>query len=91
MLLVEEMRRVLRYLSWRAAWWRRQENSWDQVGYDVSDGLTAYALRQADLCDAIANGFKAKWAVTELSAVREAIAASALEGVEGTILGAPEM
>lgn len=91
MLLVEEMRQVLRYLSWRAAWWRRQQFSWDELDDDVSDGLTAYAQCQADLCDAIAGGFKSKWAATEVSAVREATAASAIEGLEGTIFAATEI
>ncbi|KAF7972629.1 hypothetical protein HWV62_17380 [Athelia sp. TMB] len=86
MLLVEEMRRVLRFLNWRAHWWRHQQYSWEGLSDDVSDGLRAYALRQAQLCDSIALAFKTKWAQTEVKAVREAVVA--LQGLEGTFLAA---
>ncbi|KAF7969167.1 hypothetical protein HWV62_28172 [Athelia sp. TMB] len=84
MLLIEEMRRVLRFLNWRADWWRQQEGSWDDMGDDVSDGLHAYAQRQAALCEAIAAQFKAKWEESKVKAIREAV--NELEGLEGTIL-----
>ncbi|KAF7983646.1 hypothetical protein HWV62_20596 [Athelia sp. TMB] len=86
-LLIEEMRRVLRYLNWRADWWRKRETSWDDMGDDVSDGLSAYAARQADLCEAIAAHFQEKWDETEVNAVRVAVAAATqLEGLEDTFL-----
>ncbi|KAF7966211.1 hypothetical protein HWV62_39676 [Athelia sp. TMB] len=90
MLLVEEMRRVLRFLRWRAEWWRTHPVSWDELDDEVSDGLKAYAERQALLCETIAANFQKKWAETEVSAVRQAVAAAnelqGLEGLEGTMM-----
>ncbi|KAF7965392.1 hypothetical protein HWV62_44067, partial [Athelia sp. TMB] len=86
-LLIEEMRRVLCYLSWRADWWRTRQVSWDGVAPDISDGLRVYALRQAALCDALAADLKAKWAETEVKAISNAVAAGeVLEELEGTIV-----
>lgn len=60
-LLKEEMRRVLRYLQWRADWWRARETRWEDLDAEVSDGLRAYAARQAAGCIAIMVHFRMKW------------------------------
>ncbi|KAF7970357.1 hypothetical protein HWV62_24336 [Athelia sp. TMB] len=84
-LLVEEMQCVLRFLHWRADWWRNRKYSWDGLGSDISDGMEAYAARQAGLCESIADSFKKQWDEAEVNVVRAAIAATNLEGLEDTI------
>lgn len=81
------MRRVLRFLLWRADWWQERAIDWDGVDPDVADGLRAYALRQADTCTSISQHFSRKWAQSDVRAARDAAAAtSALLGLEGTIM-----
>jgi len=62
LLLKEEMRRVLRFLEWKAEWWA------DKVGGDsdmptsgVSAGMRAYALQQADLQTSLKKHFIRLW------------------------------
>lgn len=86
-LLTEEMRRVLRFLSWRANWWEERDTYWDGVEPDVADGLRAYALRQSASCTGIAAHFSRKWGQSDVMAARDASAAtSALLGLEDTIM-----
>lgn len=89
MLLIEEMRRVLRFLEYRSTWWKEQEVDWEGVDSTMSDRLKVYALRQAAMCDSIAAHFQRKWAETDVAAVRQAaaIAKSLLGlGLEETIM-----
>lgn len=79
--LSEEMRRVLRYLEWRSWWWQHRQMQWEGLDAEVADGLRAYALRQAAICDATAYHFKGMWAQGGA-----AVAADALEGLEDTIM-----
>ncbi|KAJ7096584.1 hypothetical protein B0H15DRAFT_773847, partial [Mycena belliarum] len=60
-LLKEEMRRTPITLRWKAAWWRARHTP---KGYDDAhaEGAAAYATRQADLYEKIANHFEAMWA-----------------------------
>jgi hypothetical protein len=60
-LLTEEMRRVVVYLDWKALWWRTQGSRRDDVRADITDGLGAYAHRQADLMHRLAESFAALW------------------------------
>ncbi|KAF7322140.1 CxC2 domain-containing protein [Mycena kentingensis (nom. inval.)] len=62
-LLQEEMRRVLEFFSWKAAWWRSLEggrvNDAEQA---VAAGLEAYANRQARLQEQLRAKFERSWA-----------------------------
>ncbi|KAJ7168780.1 hypothetical protein C8R46DRAFT_1218172 [Mycena filopes] len=49
LLLREEMRRVLRYLEWQAAWWLERVSARGNVVMPLQAGLEAYARRQADM------------------------------------------
>jgi hypothetical protein len=61
LLLTEEIRRVVAYLDWKASWWRTQGSHRDDVRADITDGLIAYAYRQADLMHKLAESFAALW------------------------------
>lgn len=59
--LIEEMRRILHYFQWRAAWWRKRHNRRTDASPDASRGLSAYANKQAALITALGHSFTAKW------------------------------
>jgi hypothetical protein len=71
-LLREEMRRVLRFLEWRAEWWESRLTKWEGLDTAVVDGLSAYALRQAALHKSISTAFMGKWDTTAVKAARDA-------------------
>ncbi len=48
-LLQEEMRRVLQYFTWHAAWWDSQATQRKGVTPELAEGLAAYAERQASI------------------------------------------
>ena len=58
----EEMRRVLEYMSWFANWWTTHA-AVPSVAYDpyLSEGLTAYAAKQADLRLSLRNHIEMLW------------------------------
>ncbi|KAF8172212.1 hypothetical protein K438DRAFT_1981661 [Mycena galopus ATCC 62051] len=63
-LLQEEMRRVLQFLRWCAAWWRsraraRAAQQEDEV---LREGHAAYAHKQAAYMDGLHDDFEGKWA-----------------------------
>lgn len=72
-LVMEEMRRTLCYLDWKARWWEELSPPWMKDLFDVSrpksgadfnlfqEGLKAYAEKQADIQRALANKFTTKW------------------------------
>ncbi|KAJ7430332.1 hypothetical protein FB451DRAFT_993556, partial [Mycena latifolia] len=61
-LLREEMRRVMRFLEWRARWWEGQRRArGTQISAALEAGLDAYAARQADLHRKITLCFKTAW------------------------------
>ncbi|KAJ7715461.1 hypothetical protein B0H16DRAFT_1667065 [Mycena metata] len=61
-LLREEMRRVMRFLQWQAAWWEAQRKArGTEIQPEVAAGVEAYAARQAALHRGIARRFKAGW------------------------------
>jgi hypothetical protein len=60
-LLTEETRRVVAYLNWKASWWRTRGSLRDDVRADITDGLKAYANRQANLMHQLAESFAALW------------------------------
>ncbi|KAG2108875.1 hypothetical protein DEU56DRAFT_874521 [Suillus clintonianus] len=60
-LLREEMRRVLQFFAWQAAWWEDQGKR--RVGECAAhaEGLYAYAVRQANLRRRMADDFRILW------------------------------
>ncbi|KAJ7609963.1 hypothetical protein FB45DRAFT_982292 [Roridomyces roridus] len=78
LLVDEEMRRVLGYCGWKAAWWEARAGARTNVPHDVAEGLRAYATEQAARERHWQSGWQAKWA-----AVRERARAALLdEGVD---------
>jgi hypothetical protein len=63
-LLQEEMRRVSTFLRWHASWWKKKivERTLASTAAD-NEGRGAYACRQAQLRDDLADCFDNKWAV----------------------------
>ena len=60
-LLREEMRRVLEYFKWKAAWWRSKKNAQLTVGPAISNGLQAYAEKQAVILERLGQVCAQKW------------------------------
>ncbi|KAK6966338.1 CxC2 domain-containing protein [Favolaschia claudopus] len=82
-LLREEMRRVLRFLAWRALWWeQRRVVSWE-VAPEVRAGLQAYAARQAALVRRVARTWREAWNTSATTAVRTVIANEEMERMGG--------
>ena len=44
-LVTEEMRRVLAFLEWKAAWWDRQGEAQLNISRDILEGVHAYAAK----------------------------------------------
>ncbi|KAF7968026.1 hypothetical protein HWV62_32158 [Athelia sp. TMB] len=86
-LLTEEMRRVLRFLTWRSHWWLERETEWDGLDADVTDGLRAYSRRQAASYAHIMEHFRSQWDQKAVRAARDtAFSTPALLGLEDTIM-----
>jgi len=65
LLLKEEMRCVIAFLDWKAAWWvDRQGARTDVTSKDLQEGLYAYTETQADLQKALKEEFCAIWKVS---------------------------
>jgi len=68
-LLLEEMRRVLQFLDWKAGIWRTRAEPFEVVKYVGSqhrsraEALRAYALRQARIQEDLHSNFKSLWRV----------------------------
>ncbi|KAF7303364.1 CxC2 domain-containing protein [Mycena indigotica] len=60
-LLEEEMRRVLEFCSWKAAWWMDLSNRRQGATESLMAGLRAYAERQAHIHSARQLQFAANW------------------------------
>ena len=60
-LLEEEMQRVLRFLRWHATWWKKQVHHRACEKSADTEGLQAYALRQADLRESLRERFMLLW------------------------------
>jgi len=62
-LVQEEMRRVCAYLSWYANWWSSHADVGDMKQYDpfLTEGLAAYAERQAHLRTSLQGLFQGLW------------------------------
>ncbi|KAH9484782.1 hypothetical protein JR316_0001684 [Psilocybe cubensis] len=62
MLLKEEMRRTLAFLEYRKQWWLKRKSAWTGVRKDLLEGISAFAISQADIQDSLAQHFRALWA-----------------------------
>jgi hypothetical protein len=77
-LLKEEMRRVLAYFDYKAAWWvERGDGENREVGPELAEGLRAYAEDQAQLQRSLACKFETKWEVIR----QDGITTEQLEGL----------
>ncbi|KAJ7106506.1 hypothetical protein C8R46DRAFT_1240733, partial [Mycena filopes] len=61
LILREEMRRVLRYLEWQAAWWIARAAPRSTVAAPLQAGLEAYARRQAHTYTELRLFFESEW------------------------------
>ncbi|PBK66191.1 hypothetical protein ARMSODRAFT_989543 [Armillaria solidipes] len=62
LLLREEMRRVLKFLGWRARWWQERQAVRNVQGDDgLAEGLVAFAREQESLQTALRENFEALW------------------------------
>jgi hypothetical protein len=68
-LIKEEMRRVLAYSSWFGQWWMDQATRHRREGLrnPLSEGLSAYAFRQANIRFQMREYFANLWIDTESS------------------------
>lgn len=62
-LLQEEMRRVLAFFDWHAAWWEERATPKTWLGPVENEGAVAYALRQADIRCAMRAHCSSIWSV----------------------------
>ena len=60
-MLIEEMRRVIVFLDWKAMWWVGQSDLRTDVDNELSDGLRAYAAKQVHTMRSIAMKFASVW------------------------------
>jgi len=61
LLTEEEMRRVVKFHEWKAEWWRGQAGRRSDTSASVIHGVTAYAEKQAYLCECLAQSCVAIW------------------------------
>ncbi|KAJ7170643.1 hypothetical protein C8R43DRAFT_1120404 [Mycena crocata] len=86
-LLREEMRWVMRFLRWRAAWWDNQRDVHGvEMEPELRAGLNAYAARQAELHRRIAARFKTAWDTSASGLVRIASQEDAMAMLEEGML-----
>ncbi|KAG2122214.1 hypothetical protein DEU56DRAFT_873634 [Suillus clintonianus] len=60
-LLLEEMRRVLAFFDWQVQWWEDRTGLRTLAKSEESEGLIAYAKRQAFIRRRLSASFKEKW------------------------------
>lgn len=61
MLLEEEMRRVIAYGRWKAAWWSQQGERRPGLDDALTEALRAYAAEHEYLENSLADKVEAKW------------------------------
>jgi uncharacterized membrane protein YgcG len=61
LLLLEEMRRVLEFLEWRAKWWEARRKPRTNISPELQEGLEAYATGQATDQRALSIAFQKVW------------------------------
>ncbi|KAG1892033.1 hypothetical protein F4604DRAFT_1875514 [Suillus subluteus] len=63
LLLLEEMRRVLMFLTWQGTWWSGLASAHHFKRSADSEGSRAYANRQSALREAMVEKFRQRWAI----------------------------
>lgn len=61
LIVQEEMRRVLVYLSWRAEWWRERSSLRTHDDGSVLSGVSGYANKQAAICSRMVKQLACYW------------------------------
>lgn len=59
--MTEEMRRVLCYMDWRSRYWQSLVFKREVLDATVTEGIAAYAKKQADIAEMMAHRFSKKW------------------------------
>ena len=59
-MVVEEMRRVLCFFVWRAAWWM-QQSALRVESEEMQEGLRAYAHQQSQILQDMGESFAQEW------------------------------
>ncbi|KAJ3543012.1 hypothetical protein NMY22_g3295 [Coprinellus aureogranulatus] len=64
LLVKEEMRRTVRFFTWKETQWRRAWTAWEghSISSEYAEGLRAYAERQGKLCRELRESFIQQWA-----------------------------
>jgi hypothetical protein len=63
LLLCEEIRRTLEFMTWKAKWWRNRATvRGTDVDTPLGSGLASYAHEQAEMYETIGRQFALKWA-----------------------------
>jgi hypothetical protein len=60
-LLLEEMRRSVVFLQWKARQWLDRSNPQSVTDITLQSGLSAYALRQAHILNSLAQSYHTEW------------------------------
>ncbi|KAJ8489442.1 hypothetical protein ONZ45_g13579 [Pleurotus djamor] len=60
-LVHEEMRRVLKYFTWKASWWKSQALLRDDLPPVLAEGVSAHAYREAGTMDTLHKAFLSQW------------------------------
>lgn len=61
LILQEEMRRVIRYQEWKAAWWRERAALRNEGDAVILSGVAGYANKQAAICKRLAEKCALRW------------------------------
>jgi hypothetical protein len=61
LLITEEMRRTICFLEWKAMWWLEQVASRSDAPLRVQRGISAYAAKQAAVCQSMVRSFAECW------------------------------
>lgn len=61
LLVIEEMRRSICFLEWKANWWLEQADLRSDAPLRVQRGISAYASKQAAVCRSMAMLFATRW------------------------------
>lgn len=61
MLLKEEMHRVLKYLEWKANWWKSQAGGRPQESAELKEGIAAFAFKNSKIQLSLRDSFQKLW------------------------------
>jgi hypothetical protein len=61
LIVQEEMRRVICYQEWKAAWWREQGSMRNEGDAGILSGVAGYANKQASICERLAVKCALRW------------------------------